>query len=517
MTAAVFDIRGGDYAAGGGGSRRLKALLQEVGVDPKTTRRAMVAAYEAEMNAVIHGGDAQMRVALDPHLLEVTVTDAGPGIADVPAALCEGFSTAPAAARELGFGAGMGLPNIRKNTDRFTIRSAPGRGTQLRFAVLLAATPGLAEAGPVPHLTPADCVTCGRCVRACPTGALRLYGDALHLRAEQCIGCNVCASVCPERVFHPFDPADAAPVGGTLLLPTSALGQAPGMTAEALAALPAAAVRAMSAWEQAMAQAVRTFAETAPTQPVIAPVCPAAVALIRLRFPALLIHVAPLVTPLEAALDTPEEAVVAAVPMCPAQAALAVSGPMTRVARVTMDTLCVALTEIRRAAAHEHPPYVPGPAEGGALLEISGPEQVMRFLERLEAGAPTVRGPVALYLCPGGCYGAPGWPEVAAIARQRAAVIAPAFDTASHAVHRTAPLTPRAGERLDDDMAAAIDKLGRIDTLVTQLPGRDCAACGAPNCAAFATDVVQGRAALGACPYCGKTPAPTRRREEDGD
>ena len=99
------------------------------------SRRISVCAYEAELNAIIHAYGGFMRVRVLPDRTELEVTDAGPGIPDIEAAMREGFSTAPDNIREMGFGAGMGLPNMARSADEFEIRSSPENGTWIRMLV----------------------------------------------------------------------------------------------------------------------------------------------------------------------------------------------------------------------------------------------------------------------------------------------------------------------------------------------------------------------------------------------
>ncbi|MBM4016896.1 MAG: anti-sigma regulatory factor [Planctomycetes bacterium] len=139
MNAFTYIIAGGDYIRAGAASRRLKERLEAAGAAPDSVRRAVIAACEAEMNVVVHARGGRMEARLAPGRIDVEVADAGPGIADVPLAMQEGYSTAPPEARALGFGAGMGLPSIRRAADAFAIDSAPGRGTRLRFTVYLGA------------------------------------------------------------------------------------------------------------------------------------------------------------------------------------------------------------------------------------------------------------------------------------------------------------------------------------------------------------------------------------------
>ena len=130
-----FPVKGGDFAKAGNAACEIKELLKDLGLDPPTVRRAAIVAYEAEMNVIMYAWDARMELTVAPDEVRLTVDDRGPGIPDVELALTEGYSTATAEMRELGFGAGMGLPNIKKNADVFTIDSATGRGTRLDIII----------------------------------------------------------------------------------------------------------------------------------------------------------------------------------------------------------------------------------------------------------------------------------------------------------------------------------------------------------------------------------------------
>lgn len=132
-TTLHFDVRGGDFAAAGEASSRLKALLRQVGLSADAIRRIAIATYEAEMNVVIHARAGKIKVRLTPALVEVEVADVGPGIPDIDLAMQEGYSTAPQAAREMGFGAGMGLPNMKRCADDLAIESRVGEGTTVRM------------------------------------------------------------------------------------------------------------------------------------------------------------------------------------------------------------------------------------------------------------------------------------------------------------------------------------------------------------------------------------------------
>jgi serine/threonine-protein kinase RsbT len=126
-----FEIKGGDFGNAGRTSTSIKEILKEIGIDPSIVIRASIAVYEAEMNVVMYAKKGMVTLNITPEELHLKLEDEGQGIADIDQAMKEGFSTATDQMREMGFGAGMGLPNIKKNADRFTITSTPGKGTSL--------------------------------------------------------------------------------------------------------------------------------------------------------------------------------------------------------------------------------------------------------------------------------------------------------------------------------------------------------------------------------------------------
>ena len=130
-----FNIDGDNFASAGEASVRIKKLLREMGFSPDTIRRVSVAMYEGEINMVIHanGGSADVDVYGDR--IEIVLADKGPGIPDIDLAMQEGYSTAPDNIRSLGFGAGMGLPNMKRYTDDMRIESALGVGTTIYMTV----------------------------------------------------------------------------------------------------------------------------------------------------------------------------------------------------------------------------------------------------------------------------------------------------------------------------------------------------------------------------------------------
>ena len=133
----VFEITGRDFTRAGTISTKIKEILQEIGIDASIIRRAAIAAYETEMNIVMYADRGRVTLTLTPTVLRLDIDDEGPGIEDIDLAMQEGFSTATDEMREMGFGAGMGLPNIKRNADKFGISSTPGDGTSIDIVLHL--------------------------------------------------------------------------------------------------------------------------------------------------------------------------------------------------------------------------------------------------------------------------------------------------------------------------------------------------------------------------------------------
>jgi len=136
-TDGVFFLTGKDFTNAGSASSNLKGILEKMGIPPEIIRRASIAAFEAEMNTIIYAVAGMMHYSITPEVIKVILQDMGPGIPDINQAMQEGYSTAPDYIREMGFGSGMGLPNIKKNADKLTITSAVGEGTTLEFLIYL--------------------------------------------------------------------------------------------------------------------------------------------------------------------------------------------------------------------------------------------------------------------------------------------------------------------------------------------------------------------------------------------
>lgn len=130
-------IEGGNFSKAGTASSLFKKVLKQLNVDPKLIKRTVVALYEAEVNIVAHAYNGVIKIDLDTERIFIDLTDEGPGIPDIELAMQKGYSTASPEVREMGFGAGMGLPNIQSNADNLRIRSEVGKGTTVEIEFFL--------------------------------------------------------------------------------------------------------------------------------------------------------------------------------------------------------------------------------------------------------------------------------------------------------------------------------------------------------------------------------------------
>lgn len=132
-----YDVSGTDFTCAGEASSKIKRNLKELGFPTSVIRNVAIAVYEGEINMVIHGGGGVIDVDISPECISIILADQGPGIPDVSLAMQEGYSTAPDNVRQLGFGAGMGLPNIKKYTDEMIIETEVGKGTTIKLKVFV--------------------------------------------------------------------------------------------------------------------------------------------------------------------------------------------------------------------------------------------------------------------------------------------------------------------------------------------------------------------------------------------
>ena len=129
----TFRIKAKDFIHAGEASINVQNLLKSLDLDPQIIRRIAICGYEGEMNVVMHGGDGALSIEIDADTLAMEISDNGPGIENIEKAMEAGFSTASDEHREMGFGAGMGLPNMKKNSDKIEVISNKGEGTRVRM------------------------------------------------------------------------------------------------------------------------------------------------------------------------------------------------------------------------------------------------------------------------------------------------------------------------------------------------------------------------------------------------
>ena len=131
----TYYVKGGDFSHAGSASSKVKKMLKQLDIDPKKIKGIVIALYEAEVNIVAHAWEGEIRISIETDRITMVLEDRGPGIPDIDQAMVEGFSTASKEVREMGFGAGMGLSNIKKNTDFMDIKSEVGVGTTLIMVI----------------------------------------------------------------------------------------------------------------------------------------------------------------------------------------------------------------------------------------------------------------------------------------------------------------------------------------------------------------------------------------------
>ena len=515
MEHLAYDIRSGDFGGAGAASRDLKQHLKRIGAESNAVRRAMIAAYEAEMNVVIHTEGGRLEATVSDGQLDVDVVDRGPGIPDVPQAMREGFSTASSEARALGFGAGMGLPNIERNSDRLRVTSAIGDGTRVSFSIML--RPEAADQGARPSslgIAAELCRDCRHCLVACPTAAVRVRQAQPSVLHHLCVDCTCCIAACDPGALTLLDAPDGLAPGAdaVLAVPPALLAgfgdHAVDTVLEELRGLGFAEVVSVHPYEDELRRGVLDqAAKSALSGPVISPVCPAVASLIEVKFPALVPHLAPLASPWEALQRDLGERDVTYVVSCPSQrTALLAQQPTaqrrTVTPRLVRQAVLPRLAARRRTAdgAPAPQPQAAGASEGD-LLVVTGVSHVLAVLEEIEDGRLADVACVEPFICDDGCFGSPLLAEDAYVAAWRWAAAAGAAAGGGRSYERARPFRPRPGIRLDPDMAVAIRKLAELDAETRALPGKDCGVCGAPTCAALAEDIVMARAVRALCPY----------------
>ena len=303
----------------------------------------------------------------------------------------------------------------------------------------------------------------------------------------------------------------------TLILPAAFLEQFPTIARpkqvlDGLAELGFTRIRLVEEWEIVLRKSVMAYAETdAFPKPLIVPICPVVTNLIQVKFPSLIDHVAPFVSPVEAAREDLRVPRAIFAVTCPAQQTL-LNAPslltrMETVSPVVLRNAVMGLLAGRAPVFAKDMEDTTTRHEGNpGHLEVTGMRHVMRVLDDLENGRIGDYAVMELYGCDQGCFGAPAWLEAPHLARsrwerERESVYENTMLPTAEVIRRTTPLKPRSGLRLDSDMSTAIEKLAQMDELMKILPGRNCGVCGAPSCAALAEDVVLGRADARSCVF----------------
>jgi anti-sigma regulatory factor (Ser/Thr protein kinase) len=133
----TYDVLADNFSRAGEASGAVKSVLKQLGIAPDVVRRVAIAMYEGEINMVIHANGGKITVDVLPDIIDITLADVGPGIPNIALAMTEGYSTATEKVRNLGFGAGMGLPNMKKYTDHLDVQSELGVGTTVNIKINL--------------------------------------------------------------------------------------------------------------------------------------------------------------------------------------------------------------------------------------------------------------------------------------------------------------------------------------------------------------------------------------------
>ena len=132
-----YTVPGDDFSRAGNASAEMKKTLLRLGIPTDIVKRTAIAMYEAEINMVVHAGGGVADITIEKGCITIVMQDHGPGIADIELAMQEGYSTASALVRELGFGAGMGMTNMKRNSDEMQIDSVPGKGTTVTLKIFI--------------------------------------------------------------------------------------------------------------------------------------------------------------------------------------------------------------------------------------------------------------------------------------------------------------------------------------------------------------------------------------------
>lgn len=544
-----FSVNRGEFGAASRGVAALKSTLANIGFPSQATRRALVACYELAMNIVIHATSGEVTAVIDNGRLEVTARDVGPGIADIELAMQDGYSTAPPEVREMGFGAGMGLPNTKRVSDELEVDTRVGYGTTVRALIVpkerdLVGPPYFHSV----RLDSSRCKGCTNCIKGCPTEAIRVRAGKALILEDRCVDCGECIRRCPNQAkfaasssWEDLDDYDYR----VALIPPSFYGQFggadPGKVAGALLG-PGGFDEVFNVARAAdlASRLMREYVEKTPRpRPLISPACPVILRLIQVKFPSLLDHVIPCEAPMEIAawmvktrlsreLSNKKVGVFFITP-CPAKVT-ASRQPVGRGRSLVDGTIPVsrACLWVREHLDQAQPVLFPDSTglgmgwgrSGGEMaavgvsgLAVDGISAVSSVFEEIEKGQLQDIDFIEAQACTGGCVGGPLTVENPFVARLRIRTLAvkhrasppdPAVlsvPSGEPSVWFTQPLLPRPVYKLDEDPDKASEMRARIDKVESELPGLDCGACGAPTCRALAEDAVLGRGSVWDCVF----------------
>jgi iron only hydrogenase large subunit-like protein len=543
-----YSVSNGEFSKVGSETSRLKRALLSIGFPSDASRRALIVAYELAMNIVIHATQGTVSTLWKDGALEIAVTDTGPGIEDIEIAMTEGYSTAPSHVKEMGYGAGMGLPNVKACSDSMKIASQLGTGTHVVCHIL----PGEQETSALPYfhsvrLDTDKCQGCTNCIKSCPTEAIRVRDGKSFILEDRCIDCGECIRRCPNNakaaVADSWDVLDTFDYKIALVAP-SFYGQftdiPPGVVKAALCVDGGFdEVFDVSIAADLVTAAMREYIKAPKSvRPLISSACPAVVRFLQVKYPSLLKHLIPCEAPMEIAAWLAKDRAKARYPEkspaavfispCPAKIT-ATRQPVGRGrsnvdAVISMDLAYVWVKrQVGQVSAGAEFPVSSGYGigwgrSGGELmavnlsgLAVDGIMHVAAVFDEIEKGVLDEIDFVEAQACSGGCAG--GCLSVANpfVAKAKLSSLAQAnldappnpligdISVDDPALWMSVDILPRPTFRLDDDAQEARNKLAELEKVLSELPGLDCGSCGAPTCRAFAEDVVLGRGALSDC------------------
>ncbi|MGC8738211.1 MAG: [Fe-Fe] hydrogenase large subunit C-terminal domain-containing protein [Candidatus Hydrogenedens sp.] len=522
MITGSYPVKKGDYLGGGQVSSKIKEILSKLAIAPEIIRKIMIAVYESEMNVIIHSYGGEINFTIDDEKIEIVVKDTGPGIPRIDLAVQEGYSTAPDEAREMGFGAGMGLPNIRKNSDYFVIHSEP-TGTLLKILIFVKSDKDFSKVDSYVHVTAEKCKKCLQCLSRCPTKAIRLYEKNLYILSHHCINCNECIKICPTKVFDLEDceKNHEKEKQGILIAPSpwiaSILLYYSWDEFEEKFHRKGLEVFPLVLWEEVLQKETQKYIENNEkiNFPLILPVCPAVLYWIQTEYPSLIDNIAPYLGPIETAISSfAERRNIFFIPSCPAQISAVNNNKNLDISiqmispQKSFEMIMDIYKETNKKKQKDkiHNINIDKNSNDG-IVTISGIEQVKTFLENIEKKQlPVPIKMVELYACYNGCFGSPYWGEEPTMSK----IIFDSFwNEQKHkyenqkidAIYRVSTINSRKGVRLDEDVRIAIQKLSEIEKINKKLPGYDCGVCGAPACLNFAEDIVIMKKDINNCPY----------------